>query len=74
MSDPLSRSDPDARWIAFRAGDIKARLLLIDLAESVYSEGNLEGCAALMHAEYYLSDRDGYALNPPPKMSILVKF
>lgn len=58
--------DPVARRLIFRASDMKARLLLVLLSEKEYDAGNLEGSAALFHAEMYLSDRLAYELDPPP--------
>lgn len=61
------------RRLLCAAGDVKARLMLIDLAESAYTSGALDASASLMHAEYYLKDRLAYELYPAPKGCIWVE-
>lgn len=51
--------------------DLKARMMLIDLAESVYvGPGNPEenmAVSSLIHAVDYLGDRIAYEMDPAPK-------
>ena len=53
------------------AEDLKARWLLLGLAESIYrGPGNDKenmAVSSLMHATDYLADRIGYEMNPHPK-------
>lgn len=58
--------DTKAHELIFRQGDLDARFRLMDLMDAEYDVGNHEGCAALFHAEMYLSDRLAYQLWPPP--------
>ena len=66
----LPRQDAQ-RYFSSWAADLKARFLLVDLAESVYvGPGHTAENAAvssLMHAAYYLEDRVAYEMEPPPK-------
>lgn len=66
MSDLTKYTDPEARRLIFAAADIKARWLLINMAEREYDSGNLRACARLFHAAMYLEDRLAYQLYPPP--------
>lgn len=54
-------------WIA----DLKAKLILIDVAEEIYiGPGDTEtnaAVASLIHAADYLDDRIGYEMQPHPK-------
>lgn len=52
-----------------RAGDLKARMLLLDLAEAEYNRGNKASAAKLLHAMDYLKDRLVYQIDPPPSPS-----
>lgn len=53
------------------AADLKARFLLIDLAEAVYvGPGNPDensAVSSLVHAADYLHDRIAYEMEPAPK-------
>lgn len=42
---------------AFQAADLKARGLLLDLAEAAFNEGMKSGSAHLVNAQVYLTDR-----------------
>lgn len=53
------------------SGDLRARLILIDLAEKVYigpghSAENM-AVSSLIHATDYLNDRIAYEMDPAPK-------
>jgi hypothetical protein len=54
-----------------RGGDLAARLLLLDIAETEFLAGNHAGAAHLLHATFYLEDRMSYELCPPPSPSSL---
>lgn len=66
--------DPVGRELLGRAGDLKARFMLLALAEEIYDgPGNpVENAAVatLMHACDYLRDRIGYEMEPHPKEKI----
>jgi hypothetical protein len=63
-----------ARRIALEeSGDVKARWLLIDLAEAAYNARELVA-ASLVHAAAYLENRAQYASEPWPKGMIRVPF
>lgn len=50
-----------AQWIfVFRADDIRARLRLIDIGESLLKGGNTRGAEICASAEKYLFDRSEY--------------
>ncbi len=53
-------------------GDVRARMVLIDLAEHLYGNNQKLASATLMHAEAYLVDRAAYELEPWPKGMIRV--
>lgn len=55
------------RYLRGRAGDLRARLLLLDMAQEAYRADGLSAAATLAHAEVYLEDRDEYTRNPWPK-------
>jgi hypothetical protein len=65
-SDLTQFRDPRAHELIFRQADLDARLLLMDRMDEEYEKRNMEGTAALFHAEMYLSDRLAYQLWPPP--------
>jgi hypothetical protein len=64
-------TDAVGRELLGRAGDIKARFILIDLAEVIYDGPGrpIENAAvtSLIHACDYLRDRIGYEMEPHPK-------
>ncbi len=60
-----------ARIALEESSDLKARWLLIDLAEDAYNR-RVSECATLVHAYAYLEDREGYERAPWPKG--MVKF
>jgi len=70
---PLSDLPEEARRLLWRAGDLRARWLLNNLAEKVYVPYSTPECAAvasLVHAYHYLADRLSYELHPWPKNMI----
>lgn len=77
----MSRLNPDSvnklpreeakKYFDDWSGDLRARLILIDLAEAVYvgpgqSETNA-AVASMLHAICYLEDRIAYEMEPHPK-------
>jgi hypothetical protein len=64
-------TDPVGRELLGRAGDLKARFILIDCADAVYEgpgrPAQNAAVASLMHACDYLKDRIGYEMAPHPK-------
>lgn len=66
----LCREDAQ-NYFFYWNSDLRARMLLIDLAESVYAgPGNSSAnmaVASLMHAADYLYDRIAYEMEPHPK-------
>jgi hypothetical protein len=64
-------TDPVGRELLSRAGDLKARFILLDLAEDIYGgpgrKAENAAVATLMHACDYLNDRIGYEMEPHPK-------
>ena len=67
MSEEEVRGNQTERLsLIMRAGDIRARLMLLDLCEVEYNRKNWRGSACLFHAEMYLKDRLAYELYPPP--------
>lgn len=71
----LSRDEAQAYFSGW-AADLKANLLLIDMAEEIYQgpgDTPLNAAVAiLIHASYYLNDRVGYEMHPHPKGMILL--
>jgi len=66
----ISALDAEGRSLIWRSGDLRARLLLNDLATKVYvphSHPECQAVAMLIHAERYLGDRLAYELHPWPK-------
>jgi hypothetical protein len=63
--------DAEGKSLLWRAGDLRARLLLNDIGTSLIENwDSLEvrrGCCQLHHAEVYLADRLAYELYPWPK-------
>src|SRR6185437_643562 len=53
--------------LLWRAGDLRARFLLNDLATREYERSNFDGACTLIHAERHLADRLAYELQPWPK-------
>lgn len=51
------------------SGDLRARWILIDLAESAYNSGE-SVAASLIHAAAYLENREQYQREPWPKNMI----
>lgn len=66
----LSRDDAQQYFGGWNA-DLRARFMLIDLAEEVYFGPNATGtklaASTLIHAADYLKDRVGYEMDPHPK-------
>lgn len=64
-------SDPLGRELLGRAGDIKARFMLLNRAEDIYvgpgNSADNAAVASLLHACDYLDDRIGYEMEPHPK-------
>jgi len=64
-------TDPVGRELLGRAGDLKARFILLDRAEAIYDgpgrTSENAAVATLMHACDYLRDRIGYEMEPHPK-------
>jgi hypothetical protein len=63
---------PDAKaYFDHWQADLRARLRLVDLAESIYvGPGNQEvnmAVSSLIHAADYLADRIAYEMDPAPK-------
>jgi hypothetical protein len=70
MNRWLTITDPIARELLNRSGDLHARLLLIDLAELIYvcpGHPTCSAVASLIHAFEYLKNRVGYEMEPHPK-------
>lgn len=71
----LSRDEAQAYFYGW-ADDLKARMVLIDMAEDIYlGPGNTDtnaAVASLIHAASYLKDRVGYEMQPHPKGMILL--
>jgi hypothetical protein len=71
--EELQGNQTERLSLIMRSGDLSARFKLLDLAEREYELKNWDGCACLMHAMMYLTDRLAYEVNPPPtKHSILL--
>jgi hypothetical protein len=70
----FNRLDAEGRSLMFRAGDLKARFMLIDRCEWLYGHGHKRAACMLMHALEYLKDRLTYELYPWPKNCIPVTF
>lgn len=49
------------------SGDLKARWMLINMAEFAYRTGEKSASATLIHAERYLADRADCEADPWPK-------
>ena len=78
LPDAVGRMPRDEaqRYFSGWAADLKARLILIDLAESIYvgpghTDEN-EAVASIIHAADYLHDRIAYEMEPAPKGMILL--
>ena len=69
MSHNKQFGDAERVSLICRTGDLKARILLLDLAESEYNRGNKASAAKLLHAMDYLKDRLVYQIDPPPSPS-----
>jgi hypothetical protein len=69
-------TDPVGRELLGCAADLKARLILVNLSESIYEgPGKIRENAAvatLLHAYDYLRDRIGYEMDPAPKGMVRV--
>ena len=63
--------DAESRSLLLRAGDLRARFLLLDIAEEAYSDGLRMEAARALHACDYLADRLQYELYPPPSKSMI---
>jgi hypothetical protein len=66
MNNPSRITDLEGRSLIWCAGDLAARLALLNLSETCYEEGFDRGSGMLFHAEMYLADRLAYELHPPP--------
>lgn len=64
-------SDDRGRQLVFASADLKARMILIAIAETEYDADNKRGAARFCHAEAYLRDRVVYELAPWPKNCIM---
>lgn len=71
MHKPIGEYDQEGQRLIFAVADIKARLILIRMAEIEYEAGNKAGACSFMHAEAYLQDRIVYELAPWPKHHFL---
>lgn len=72
----ISSLDAEGKSLLWRSGDMRARLLLNDLASAIFVPYSHPECAAtstLIHAERYLADRLVYELYPWPKGMIRVE-
>lgn len=63
----FSKLDAEGRSLMWRAGDIKARFMLLDRSEYLYAHGEKRAACTLIHAMEYLQDRLVYELYPWPK-------
>lgn len=68
VNDLTKITDVKGRYLIFRNGDHQSRMILLNIAEQEYLDGNTEGCTLLFHAEIYLADRLLYTLFPPSLM------
>jgi hypothetical protein len=66
--------DAEGKSLTWRAGDLRARKLLIDVGEAVYNSGEKRGACTLIHAQEYLKDRLAYELYPWPKNCVPINF
>ena len=70
----ISELDAEGRGLLARAADLRARMILLDMAESEYAGGNLKGSCVLIHAMEYLKDRISYELWPWPENCIPINW
>ena len=63
----IGQLDAEGQSLIWRAGDLKARLILLNRSEWLYENGHVRAACVLIHALEYLKDRLAYEFYPWPK-------